>query len=146
MTRIKSVWTTDNYINIEANGEVVDISHSNFWLVASKDDVVAAVEKELDATVILHSDLPDLHPEAAKAILLNEHGFSGTADDARQHAYTLLAVANYIEKNPPVDEAQVEALTRLVANAGLSTDDNSAAARRMARALVKQGVRVEEPK
>ena len=76
----------------------------------SRADFIAAVESELDGIFISRADLPRVRVGiVGEAISSNGWTRSGAAE-ARRDALHLLAIAEYLDTHPPIDEAQVEAL------------------------------------
>ena len=145
-TRVESKYTSGNYVEIEGTREVVHMkTDSAVWMITPKHEFIAAVEKELDATVILHSDLPDVE---VKGNWIRVNGFDSIPMQAdpsaiRARAMRDLAAAAYLEKNPPVDAKQVEAVASLITKNLLGQGVGETRTQALARALVQQGVRVE---
>lgn len=100
----------------------------------------------VDAIVIERSDLP---PVAAGRKVVSgpfDRSIHDSAESVRRQARHLLAIAEYLDAHPPVDEAQVEALAEDMIMAGasapVSEGDSEAFSRAMddiARRLVEQG-------
>ena len=105
-------------------------------------DFLAAVAAECGVIVIPRADLPP--------VIEDRHGLhvdgltvdgATTADDAMRDVFTHLAIVEYRKAHPPIDEAQVEALS-----AALAAATNEAAPsnwRAVAKRMYANGVRVE---
>lgn len=106
-------------------------------------DFLAAVENELDVLVIDKADLPEVLAEdgsfAAYAPGIAEiKSVNVNTTNLRNRAYALLAIAEYADANPTVDQKQVEALTDALDEAFAATEWSKNNAD-LARALVATG-------
>ena len=142
---------------VEAEVRVVGRSHGMDTInVLSRSDFLAAVATECnvrivpaDAIVIERGELPDVDLTWDKRAVMVDGieypiGASSSAEEYREIAGRALALADYLDAHPPVDEAQVEALTTSLVDAseyGVSWPDGEA--RVMARRLYLAGVRLE---
>lgn len=115
----------------------------------SRPDFLAAVAAECDAIVIPRTDLPQVkHFPDGRPFAETDRGYGDytldpkdTPERLRDHARALLALAEYLDAHPPVDAAQVEALTAVLYEATADPDDIEVPA--VARRLVERGVRIE---
>lgn len=144
-TVLQSVWSErEGEIRTAGSDDMmVHLIVQGDGLMLSKKEFIAAVEKELDATVILHSDLPDVVKSGS---WLSVDGIlvcpvDATPQQQRNIAMKYLATADYLEKNPPVDEKMVGAVAAALYEA--TSDPNDINVPDVARRLVQQGVRVE---
>lgn len=118
--------------------------------IVPRAEFLAAVAAECDVIVIPRTDLPPVE-RTSNSILVDDYLSSPhrpyvelNADAARQMGLRLLALAEHLDAHPPVDEAQVEALAKALADVlppgvvpmGVLTDDHL-------RSLVARGVRVD---
>lgn len=81
-----------------------------------------------DAIVIPREDLPEVVPDGTVEGIDGEpvarfraggwQGFAGDGKSSRASALAHLALAEYLDAHPPVDEAKVEALAGLVRDGG----------------------------
>ncbi|QAY70028.1 hypothetical protein [Xylanimonas protaetiae] len=94
----------------------------------------------LDAIVISRKDLPPVeYIDGGEQVHANTYVESSeNPAQLREYAIALLAMADHVEKHPPVDEEQVKALSTLLWGMSLTAD-----ATVLARRLVERGVRVE---
>lgn len=107
-----------------------------------------------DAIVIERGDLPEVTVERTSSgvpyyRLPGDYGFGGTEKPEwyEEHARNYLALAEHLRTNPPVDEAQVEALAALIrAKYDESTASRYPTEDALARHLVARGARVEVEK
>jgi len=118
-------------------------------------DFLAAVAKECgvvivpaDAIVIERGELPDVTP-GGDGLLILDGGMVKPirrlrADQHRRLALEHLSAAAHLDAHPPVDEAQVSALTGAIDRLTTGVDYFDAGnAADLARALVLAGVRIE---
>lgn len=112
--------------------------------VVSRAEFLAAVEAELGVLIINRDDLPEVvesadgHIQARGATLLN-----GTA--AGSDALGWLAINEYLAANPPVDEAQVNALTTILSGMAVADEHTGQRDDRvLAEMLYRAGVRAPE--
>jgi hypothetical protein len=132
-----------NWASIERDSDVfgqVEIgAHTDTgtsYVYATRDDLIRAVEEVCDATVIQHSDLPEVE-ERDGTLRCDGYGF-GTApreapwymDMVRRY---LAIYKHYSQAQPPTDDPAVDALTAALESAAQSTDH-----RETARALVRE--------
>lgn len=114
-------------------------------------EFLAAVQSELnvrlvpaDAIVIERSELPAVEVDDELEVFFStggKYGMRGGSPHAHmQHALEHLALAEHLAANPSVDEAQVDALARALADVG---GTSWAHYTDQARALVVRGVRIE---
>lgn len=87
----------------------------------NRSDFIAAVEKGLNGIFISKNDLPKAFIDidgyiSAKSpeIALESRLPTVNTKNLRKRAYALLAIAEYADTHPPVDEQQVEALAGLI--------------------------------
>jgi hypothetical protein len=109
-------------------------------------DFLAAVASELDAIVIERAELPKVEPVGARGRLSVEGGSlvlvdGDTTESTREIALRWLAGAEYLREHPPVDEAQVRAITTALRAEGNFPEGVDL--RPMAESLYRAGVRVE---
>lgn len=101
-----------------------------------------------DAIVIERGDLPEVF--ADKSVVAGPVAGApyDNPDLLTRKALGYLALAEYLRANPPVDEAQVEALTQIVSEIGGPSlgGGSTPHADTFARRLVARGVRVEVEK
>lgn len=87
-------------------------------LNVTRTDLLAAISSELGVVIIDKADLPEARPNPRSTGVVGARGFdralNADTDEIRADAYALLAIADYIEAGPPVDEAQVSALAEIV--------------------------------
>jgi hypothetical protein len=102
---------------------------------------LAAVAAECGVIIIDRADLPETTYEASVAIVRNTLGargrdglFEGDTKQVRDYALSLLAAAEYLDAHPPVDEADVEALARVLDQTHQSWDS-----KRLARHILATG-------
>ena len=104
-------------------------------------EFIRAIESELDVIVIDRDGLPEVVESGRLLTAGHPHHYAAADADPEQvkdRALAVLALARHLEANPPVDEAQVDALHRLI---GSEADVTNAD---LARRLVEAGVRVPE--
>src|SRR5690625_3561848 len=113
--------------------------------LVARAEFLAAVRDELDVIIIDRADLPPV--EEQNDVLQAGHIFLHRKDrpgrDPGEQARAWLALAEHLEHNPPIDEAQVNALARLVA---AETNDTHIPATALARRLIQAGVRMDGAK
>ena len=142
------------YVDLTATGNTVTVRASNDLMAGTAEvdraEFLAAVATELDVIVIPRTNLPEVvltergglvaqtDTEIAAGI---DPAADWTADDARLQALGWLAIAEHLEHNPPGDEAQVNALARLIA---AETNGTHIAATALARRLIRAGVRMDD--
>lgn len=121
-------------------------SRETIMRAVPRADFLSAVEKECGVIIIDRTDLPEVKRRRHEVRVgwnyrhMEQEFYTLTAEKARERANELLALAEHLDANPPVDEAQVDALATLIADDGdWETQDADVIARR----LVEQGVRVE---
>lgn len=82
-------------------------------------DFLAAVAAECGVIIIDRAELPEVTESGRRDIVRlgesDERFTTGTAAAARGEALACLALAEYLDARPPLDEADVEALARLIA-------------------------------
>lgn len=114
-------------------------------------DFLAAVAAECDVIVIDRATLPEVIVDGDMRQLVHagyvERHNTASPVEEREAALMHLALAEYLDAHPPVDEAQVEALAGLLVQhfSGRVYDANETAAK-AARTLVSRGVRVDGPR
>ncbi|QCB93329.1 hypothetical protein [Cellulomonas shaoxiangyii] len=96
-----------------------------------------------DALVIERGELHEVDPNVTGTgcIVGGEFYEFGTIERHEREARDHLAIAEYLRAHPPVDEAQVEAVTKALYEA--TTDPHEIDVPDVARRLVARGVRVE---
>lgn len=127
-------------VNTWRNGGVIDS------VSVAPDKFLAAVATELDVIIINRADLPKVNSTLARGLraIHSPTGSEATvrcgdsADDVRGLALCYLAMAEHLEKNPPVDEAEVNALIRAFIDAGARIEDATF------EDLVRAGVRAPQ--
>lgn len=82
-------------------------------------DFLAAVAAECDAIVIPRETLPEVIPVRGRSFSVDDPSCAtthsaATAEYARERGIGYLAIAEYLDAHPPVDEAKVEALADLL--------------------------------
>lgn len=101
-----------------------------------------------DAIVIPRDELPEVTPRSdgsALRVIETGHGPLSIADPHigadtyRRRALAALAIAEHLDQNPPVDEAQVGALAKAIRDQGEYLDETV-----LARRLVAAGVRAPQ--
>ena len=98
----------------------------------------------LDAIVINGPLLPvKRHGENTFEVGGRVYSFPATAEKAEEYAADWAAIAAHLREHPPVDEAQVKALTELLDQGGADSFWAPARVADSARWLVERGVRVE---
>jgi len=118
-----------------------------------RTDFLAAVAAECnvrivpaDAIVIERGELPEVTPRADGNVMCDGIVFSTShtvvADDYREIGARALAVAAYLDANPPVDDVQVLLISEALADTVNIRNDLTKQARR----LYLAGVRVEASK
>lgn len=109
-------------------------------------DFLDAIRTELNVIVIDRADLPEVSA-GQDSYLVGDRVVPDdyTAAEARTAAREYLAVAEYLDAHPPVDEAQVEALAKIIRERYDETGDVTRypTEHSLARRLVERGVRVE---
>lgn len=82
-------------------------------------DLLAAISSELGVLIIDKADLPAVAGYNATHDMVGVMALSKGSDPAalRREAFRYLAYAEHLERNPPVDEAQVDALAATIAKA-----------------------------
>lgn len=122
----------------------------------ARDEMLTALSEQLDSIVIPREVLPTVDDSGEHLVVhdvptpgggpLSPIGArrSANTESIRLHAHALLALAEHLEKHPPVDEAQVDALESILGDFAVA-DEHSGARddRQLARLLVARGVRVE---
>ena len=124
------------------NGERVTFSlidhREDMHVVAMlRSDFIAAVEAECDGIFIERASLLPVDPEVfgKGGIVGNDYIVAESAAEAHKWALHYLSLAAYYDAHPPIDEAQVEALTTDIS----TKDDAHLSVRDLARALVAAG-------
>lgn len=84
--------------------------------ITARTDLLAVVAAECDVVIIDRADLPEVTPERpgySGYIMADDVSVAllGSAEQHRVIARRHLATAEYMDAHPPVDEADVEALT-----------------------------------
>jgi len=145
---LRAALTDTTYIGLTATGNTVTVRAINLMAGTAKVDraeFLAAVRDELDVIIIDRADLPPV--EEQNDVLQAGHIFLHRKDrpgrDPGEQARAWLALAEHLEHNPPIDEAQVNALARLVA---AETNDTHIPATALARRLIQAGVRMDGAK
>ena len=140
-----------NYDQVRMFLRITDRGHSALINV-TRDELVAAVATEChqrlvpDDAIVIEQD--ELHPVRTYVDgnvtvdgtyrTINKEFKDYTAGDARETGLRLLALAEYLDAHPPVDEAQVQAMTAAIWGMPISTDASV-----LARHLVEAGARIE---
>ena len=109
-----------------------------------RDKFLDAVDAALNVLVIDRDELPEVERDGPWVTVDGMYfGGNENPSDLRRDALARLAVAEYLEANPPVDEEQVAALTELIVAAyAEETLTESIDIDSIARRLVQAGVRV----
>lgn len=117
--------------------------YGNGIATVPRDEFLDAVARELDVIIIDRADLPPV--EEQNDVLQAGHIFLHRKDqpgrDPGEQARAWLALAEHLEHNPPVDEAQVDALAKVIRDQGEYLDESV-----LARRLVAAGVRMDGAK
>jgi len=113
-------------------------------------DLVNAVEAECDvrlapadAVVILRGELPEVTSTPPAALVVEGIYYPAGGVNYRRQARHHLAMAEYLDAHPPVDEAMVEAIASEVAVAFGANRDTAPGWEDIARRLYLAGVRIE---
>jgi len=150
---LRAALTGATYIGLTATGNTVTVRAINLMAGTAEVDraeFLAAVANELDVIITPRTDLPEVTSTNAGG-LRAIHGPTGseatiragdTAADVHSLALCYLAIAEHLDENA-VDEAQVNALARLVA---AETNGTHIAATDLARRLIQAGVRMDGAK
>lgn len=110
-------------------------------------DLLASVADECGVLVIDRADLPEVEDEGCGTqrlvVGVGWYAYLHPSDAVRHHQLALghLAIAEHLDAHPPVDAAQVEALTEALIDAEMDHPDGPVPAV-IARRLVARGVRV----
>lgn len=98
-----------------------------------------------NAIVIERSELPEVRPDSFDVLTVDGERLNPRIGNAahRQIALRFLAVSEYLREHPPVDEAQVNALTKALIDAEMDHPDGPVPAV-VAWRLVQAGVRAPE--
>lgn len=107
--------------------------------LVNRADFLAAVAKECDAIVIDRAELPPTGLTSDGSEVCAGNGDDATrwirvrrgSGAARRAALAYLALAECLDANPPVDEAQVEALAHDLSAEGVHPEGFTAIARRL---------------
>lgn len=132
----------------------VDLANGANAVTAARDAFLAAVATELDVIIIPRSELPKVERTEHGGLVAQTDAevaagiypaINWTAKEARFKALGWLALAEHVEANPPIDEAQVNALADLIIEAdGTESVTQKLDIRHVARRLVQAGVRAPE--
>jgi len=104
------------------------------------EEFLAGVAEAFDVIITERKDLPEAEAGSDGRLRIQGSATPWKADDAETHwriARRHIALAEYVEANPPVDQEALDALTQAVGKIN-GFDKNST----IARALYDQGVRV----
>ncbi|WP_152203602.1 hypothetical protein [Georgenia thermotolerans] len=117
--------------------------------ILDRDELLAAVAAELGVIIINRADLPEVVINGDEVKASSGPGYVATsvgwetAEKLRGVAYGWLAIAEYLDAHPPVDEAQVDALAELLvahsAEMVSAAFTNDTSARDAARRLLATG-------
>ena len=132
----------DRYVGVETT----DV-HDSYGITRAVriPDFLAAVEAECDVIIVRRADLPEVKPGGQDYYYadgnLHEIEPGDAAEQIRATALGWLAIAEYLKAHPPVDEAQVEALTSAIDKARIKAQraDIDAQVGDIARTLVADG-------
>ena len=119
--------------------------HSHSVATVDRAEFLDAVARELDVIVIPRSALPEVWVENGRAYAGREANelysspVDGNLNWSGNYALAVLAVHEHIKANPPVDEAQVDALAKVIRDQGEYLDESV-----LARRLVAAGVRAPQ--
>lgn len=117
---------------------------ASVWAEMTKADFIAAVETELNGIFIPRDELTEVTVKggylwASPATgIAEQRTLDVNTGNLRKRAYALLAIAEYADANPPVDQKQVDALTRLLDEASAVVEWSTKTAD-IARALAATG-------
>lgn len=142
------------YVDLTATGNTVTVRASNGLMGGTakvdRAEFLAAVANELDVVVTPRADLPKIEDDGSGDVIVIPGDRPASvlpstpgATEYRRRAHIALAIAEHLDKNPPIDEAQVNALARLVA---AETNGTHIAATALARRLIQAGVRMDGAK
>lgn len=82
-----------------------------------RKEFIAAVETELNGIFISRDDLPEVvKEESGWNLFVDGQLYSSSFQAHRELAFRHLAAVEYLKKNPPVDQKQVEALAQILAD------------------------------
>lgn len=121
-------------------------------LIYPRADFLKAVAAELDVIVVERSELPEVQPRDPKrgynvgAVRMLDCSDYDAAE-CRATGLRWLALAEYMDANPPVDEAQVERIAKAVRDEDIARGINvgtSDAYLPMAASLYRGGIRAPE--
>lgn len=85
--------------------------HADAWAEMSTPDFITAVENELNGIFISRDDLPEVvKEESGWNFYVDGHLYSSSFQAHRELALRHLAAAEYLKKNPPLDQKQVDTL------------------------------------
>jgi len=98
---------------------VADDSHDLLGAHVSRVALLAAISSELGVVIIDQADMPEVDVAWAGAVRADGQ----TAAEVRQSALVRLALADYLEANPPVDEAAVNSILSDMVKAPVATPD-----------------------
>jgi hypothetical protein len=118
-------------------------------VIVKRADLLAAVSALCDVIVVDRAELPEVAVVTPGEVGIKGHGIytllpGDTAEFYRKNARRHLALAEYLDAHPPVDEARVEAAYDVISvalrDAGLKMADVDHGVRMdIARRLVEQG-------
>lgn len=153
--RLSCLVASNDYLRIDplvgdqVRIEVYEADGSNY-VHLNRDDFIDYLAENMNLTIIRNEELPPVERLGRGVIAVGEDdctwhlGEGITAEVCRASARRSLAIAEYLENNPPVDEAQVEALASLISRVDdtFDVDLSQVSAKDLARRLVAAGVRV----
>lgn len=130
-------YTTDSGDHVEVTATLDGAERGT---TVPRADFLAAVEAELGVIVIDRAELPEVAADGdgLRAGNVKAVGWQ-TADDARHDALGLLAISEHLRANPPIDEAQVEAMAAVVGALPATLFDPTTSAPEVARRLIATG-------
>lgn len=136
----------DPLVGDQVRIEVYEAVGSNY-VHLNRDDFIDYLAKNMNLTIIRNEEFPEVKLKNDWIVSNGAHyetlGSVNGPDEIRREAIEMLAIAEFLETKPPVDEEQVAAIAVALADARLDTDGrNETWFMEEARRLYLAGVRV----
>ena len=112
----------------------------------TRADFLAAVAAECDVLIIDRAELPEVGEDDGRTVRVGGNCYAHRSkEDLRKMALSALVAVRHMDAHPPVDEAQVEALAKVLLATRVEADCRPAddQYRDIARRLVARGVTVK---